>query len=184
MLSMRLETERFILRPFEENDLQDLYEYGSQEGIGESAGWRHHGSMEESRRALEIYMKTPDVLAIELRENHKVVGHIGVYADSVGDDPQVKELGFVLNRDYHRRGIMTQVVERVLRAVFEDTEVLKVYACCFTDNFASKGLIEKCGFTLEGRGKYFSGSLNQRFRSFEYAYLWQDWEKNHAPATL
>ncbi len=174
---MKLETLRTVLRPFEEKDLEDIFEYCSQPGVGESAGWRHHESIEESRKALEIYIQKPEILAIELKASCKVVGHIGVYPDSLNGDPLVKELGFVLNKNYHRQGIMSEVVTRVLTAIFEDTDIAKVYACCFTDNHASKGLIEKCGFTLEGRGKYFSGSLNQRFRSLEYAYLREDWER-------
>lgn len=176
---MKLETPRTILRPFEEKDLEDIFEYCAQPGVGESAGWRHHESIEESRKALEIFVQNPEIFAIELKDSFKVVGHIGVYPDSLNGDPLVKELGFVLNKNFHRQGIMSEVVTRVLTAIFEDTDIAKVYACCFTDNQASKGLIEKCGFTLEGRGKYFSGSLNQRFRSLEYAYLREDWMLRH-----
>lgn len=34
-----IETERLILRPFKQSDLDDFYEYASVEGVGEMAGW-------------------------------------------------------------------------------------------------------------------------------------------------
>ena len=50
-----LETERLILRPFRQEDLQDFYEYASVEGVGEMAGWRHHGSIEKSQEILDMF---------------------------------------------------------------------------------------------------------------------------------
>ena len=48
-----LETERLLLRPFREDDLEDLYAYASVEGVGESAGWPHHTSIETSCQVLK-----------------------------------------------------------------------------------------------------------------------------------
>ena len=39
-------TERLILRPFCNDDLDDFYEYASVDGVGEMAGWDHHSSKE------------------------------------------------------------------------------------------------------------------------------------------
>ena len=47
-----LETERLILRPWQENDLEDFYEYACVEGAGEMAGWKHHESIEVSKKFL------------------------------------------------------------------------------------------------------------------------------------
>ena len=38
-----IETERLILRPFKQTDLEDFYEYASVEGVGEMAGWKQIG---------------------------------------------------------------------------------------------------------------------------------------------
>ena len=52
-----LETERLILRPWTMNDLDDFYEYASQSGVGEMAGWKAHESIDESRKILTMFMK-------------------------------------------------------------------------------------------------------------------------------
>ena len=44
-----IETERLILRPFRQTDLEDFYEYASVEGVGERAGWKHHESIAVSQ---------------------------------------------------------------------------------------------------------------------------------------
>ena len=39
---MILETERLILRPWEEADAESLYEYARDERVGPVAGWQVH----------------------------------------------------------------------------------------------------------------------------------------------
>ncbi|MGB3985200.1 MAG: N-acetyltransferase, partial [Limnochordia bacterium] len=51
-----IETDRLLLRAWRAADLTDLYEYASVEGVGEMAGWRHHRSIEETRRILLAFM--------------------------------------------------------------------------------------------------------------------------------
>ena len=45
-----LKTERLILRPWQETDLDDLYAYASVDGVGQMAGWKPHENREESKR--------------------------------------------------------------------------------------------------------------------------------------
>ena len=46
---MILETERLLLRPWEERDAEDLYRYASHPDVGPIAGWSVHTSVENSR---------------------------------------------------------------------------------------------------------------------------------------
>ena len=46
---IKLETERLVLRAFKDSDLNDFYEYASEDGVGEMAGWKHHERMEETK---------------------------------------------------------------------------------------------------------------------------------------
>lgn len=38
---MTLETERLILRPWTEDDAEELYKYASDPNVGPPAGWPH-----------------------------------------------------------------------------------------------------------------------------------------------
>ena len=76
--NIRIETPRLILRPWEESDLADFYEYASVEGVGEMAGWCHHKSVEESGMILDMFIRGKKTLALELKENGKVIGSLGL----------------------------------------------------------------------------------------------------------
>ena len=76
--NIRIETDRLILRAWRETDLADFYEYASVEGVGEMAGWNHHQSMEESRRILDFFISGKKTFALELKENGKMIGSLGL----------------------------------------------------------------------------------------------------------
>ena len=51
-----LETPRLLLRPWQEEDAADLYEYARDPGVGPIAGWPAHKSEEESRQILRDFV--------------------------------------------------------------------------------------------------------------------------------
>lgn len=166
---MRLETKRTVLRPFQIEDLDDLHEYASRPEIDELAGWRHHTSINESIHVLRMYRKDENALAIEEKESGKVIGHIVIYRDTKEDREDTKEIGFALHPDYWGRGIMTEIVQKVMDALREQG-ISHVYACCIKDNKAAGHLLEHCGFKVEREGTLTSEKLKKKFVSLEYAY--------------
>ena len=54
--NVTLKTKRLTLRPWQEEDLQDLYDYARVEGVGQMAGWNPHKDLEESRQILKLFM--------------------------------------------------------------------------------------------------------------------------------
>lgn len=52
MRMTQLETKRLILRPFQESDAADLYEYAKDPRVGPIAGWPVHTSVENSREII------------------------------------------------------------------------------------------------------------------------------------
>ncbi|HQC35620.1 MAG TPA: GNAT family N-acetyltransferase [Bacillota bacterium] len=149
---IRLETESLILRPFEEGDLRDLYEYAKVPGVGELAGWVHHDSMETSKEILDMFIGGKKTLAVVEKKSGKVIGSIGIeeYDENcVGEEYKAlrcRELGYVLGRDYWGRGYMPQAVSEVLRYCFEDLKLDAVFAGYFKRNHQSRRVSEKSGF--------------------------------------
>lgn len=176
---MFVETERTFLRNFTESDLQDVWEYSSQDGVGEAAGWLHHHTIAETRAALAKDIQNRSKYAIVLRKNKKAIGYLAVNEDSEDHRADTKELGCVLNRAYQRQGIMTEVIRAVLEELFSQ-EIAYVYACCFQENTASKHMIEKCGFSFEQEGTYYAKPLQKEFKSFEYLWTKERWINEHS----
>lgn len=70
-----LETERLTLRAFRPEDLEDLYEYASVDGVGQMAGWQPHRNKEESSRILKSFIDGRHTFAIV--HDGKVIGSVG-----------------------------------------------------------------------------------------------------------
>lgn len=60
---MILETERLILRPFEDTDAESLYEYGKNPEVGPIAGWPVHTSVENSLEIIRNVLSVPETYA-------------------------------------------------------------------------------------------------------------------------
>lgn len=164
---MALVARRVFLRKFKLQDLNDFFEYSSQPGIFEISGNASHKTIEEAQFFLSELISNDNSLAIVLKENQKVIGHISIKDDSEENRSDTKELGFVLNKNYHKKGIMSEAVNRVLEDLFSKN-IRYVWACCFQDNIPSKKLIEKCGFEFIKEGTYYSSSLKKLFLTYEY----------------
>lgn len=147
-----IETERLILRPFKQGDLNDFYEYASVEGVGEMAGWKHHESIAESQSIMNSFINDDQVFAICLRESNKVIGSIGVEKYGMEDsltefrDYYGKELGYVLRKDYWGNGLMPEAVNAVKDYLFHELDYDFLLCGYFNFNERSKRVQTKCGF--------------------------------------
>ena len=171
-----LETPRLTLRPWRESDLPDFYEYASVPGVGEMAGWPHHESIDVSRQILSSFIDEKNDLAITDRETGKVIGSLGLHPSWLNDDPRysglkVKEVGYVLSKDYWGRGLMPEAVAAVINFCFEQLGLDALTVGHFTENPQSKRVIEKCGFTFVKRGEYYAKLLDKTFPGMRYILL-------------
>ena len=66
-----IETERLILRPWNETDAESLYEYAKDDRVGPIAGWPPHTSVENSREVIKTVLSAPETYAVCLKENNK-----------------------------------------------------------------------------------------------------------------
>ena len=144
MKTERLETERLILRPYEERDLQDLYEYLSDKEV---VAFEPYGPMnlEEAKKCLEDRMASGEYLAMEEKTTGKMIGNIYLserYAESV-------EIGYVLNRRFWKKGYAYESCKRICKYIFEKGKH-RIEANCDPRNNASRKLLERLGFQREG----------------------------------
>ena len=89
------ETERLILRRYEEEDLEDLYEYLSDSKVVEFEPYKPM-TMDEVRGNLDWRISTDEMIAVELKENGKMIGN--VYLGK--RDFESLEIGYVFNAEF------------------------------------------------------------------------------------
>ena len=144
-----LTTERLVLRPWRETDLEDLYVYAKVDGVGQRAGWLPHENRTESRAILQMFMSGKKTFAVEYAG--KVVGSLGIEAYREENYPELaqlqgREIGYALSKDYWGQGLMTEAVRAVIDWLFgqQGLDFLLIYH--FENNARSRRVIEKTGF--------------------------------------
>lgn len=168
-----LKTERLILRSWREEDVHDFYEYASGEGVGEMAGWRHHESLETSKEILKSFMADKNVFAVVFRDTDKVIGSVGLHYSWANEDPvyqslKLKEIGYVLSKQYWGQGLMSEAVNAVISFCFDDQGLDALTVSYFTTNRQSRRVIEKCGFQYVDQAEYYAKQLQKHFMNMRY----------------
>lgn len=83
---MTLETDRLILRRWEDSDAEDLYRYASDPDVGPIAGWPAHQSLDESRDVIKNVFNGKEAYVLQQYEFEQYVkGHI----DSESAQPNI-----------------------------------------------------------------------------------------------
>jgi [ribosomal protein S5]-alanine N-acetyltransferase len=175
-----LETERCILRPFQESDLEDFYEYAKNPHIGPNAGWPPHSNKEDSRKILRDFMEGNEVWALVYQSNNKLIGSIGLHKDQLRSADDVKMLGYVLSEDYWGMGIMPEAAGAAINYAFRQLDVSYVTVHHFANNTRSKRVIEKLGFQYEGTLRHCSKIFNGTIHDLSvYSMSREEWQATH-----
>ena len=148
--TVHLETPRLILRPWTQNDLNDLFEYASVDGVGQLAGWTPHRCLEESQFILDMFIGEDKTLALEHRETGKVIGSIGL-EELAHLGPELyalrgREIGYVLSKDFWGQGLMPEAVRAVMDYCFGTLHYDFLTCSYFIRNMQSRRVNEKLGF--------------------------------------
>ena len=152
-----LKTERLILRPWRQTDLEDLYAYASVDGVGQMAGWPPHADREESQRILDRFIENRRTFALEYQG--RVIGSLGVelYDEErfpEFDDRQCRSIGYVLSKEYWGRGLMPEAVNEAVRFLFDEIGLDVIFCGHFLSNKQSERVNDKCGFRHYAYGTF------------------------------
>ena len=122
------ETERLILRRYNDDDLQDLYEYLSNPKVVE---YEPHKimTMDEVKETLEYRILSEEFVAVELKENHKMIGN--VYLGKRDFDSL--EIGYVFNEKYWKQGYAKESCKKLIEEVFNNG-THRIFAECDANN--------------------------------------------------
>lgn len=146
-----LRTERLLLRPFAPDDAEALYAACSHPELGDNAGWKPHESLAESRQVLaEVFLGQPTVWAVCDAASGRLVGSVGLLPDPKREHPDVRMLGYWLDRAWWGRGLMSEAARAAVDYGFSQLGVPMISVCCYRHNERSRRLIERLGFRFEG----------------------------------
>ena len=177
-----LETERLLLRRWDESDAEDLYRYASDPAIGPIAGWPAHKSVDESRDVIKNFFNGREAYAICLKEDGKAIGAIELklngHTDMTDRDDEC-ELGYWIGKPFWGKGMVPEAAKEMLRYAFEDCGMQKVWCGYYDGNNKSKRVQEKCGFKYQRTTEGVDVPLMHEKRTGHVNLMTKDdWEKS------
>jgi ribosomal-protein-alanine N-acetyltransferase len=149
-----LETQRLVLRPFEMEDVADMFNnWSSDEEVTRFLSWNTHGSLKDSREILELWMQEYDKKenynwAIQLKEKGSVIGAIGLI--NIDDTIECCEIGYCIGRAWWNKGITTEAFSEIIRFALMEVGFERLTGRHHADNIASGIVMKKCGLVYEG----------------------------------
>ncbi|MBX3011240.1 MAG: GNAT family N-acetyltransferase [Caldilineaceae bacterium] len=174
MNTLLIETERLLMRPFQESDWPAVAAYTALPTIMEYMG-EGVQSAEQTQAFVRRHVTGEAVTAypLLLKAENKLIGHLVFHPWFA---PRTYEIGWVLHPTYHRRGYVSEAALALLRYGFETLQLHRIIATCQPENPASYGVMEKIGMRREGHFHQciYRGEA-QWWDEYFYAILAQEW---------
>ncbi len=87
--------------------------------------------------------------AFAITVDDKAIGSIGVFRkDNIHS--RTAEMGYYISELFWGQGLGTSAVKQTCKYIFENTDILRIFAEPFAYNTASRRILEKSGFLCEG----------------------------------
>lgn len=146
-----LNTARLSLRPFSEDDLDDLSTLMANAdfmrfSLGVFSREQTAGFLEKIRG--RDGRGIPSQFAVIFCPDQKLIGHCGFFLQTV-DDVEELEIAYRLDPSYWGQGIATEAARAVRDHAFDNLQLSRVISLIHPENTASRHVAEKNGMTPE-----------------------------------
>ena len=154
--TVRLETDRLILRQFVGKDAAVMYKnWASDPEVTKYLTWPAHESVEVSKDILEEWLrsyKKKDYYhwAIVPKDNNdEPIG--GISAVDMNDDIDMIHIGYCIGKNWWHQGIMSEALKAVMDFFFDTVKANRIESRHDPNNPHSGMVMKKCGMKYEGR---------------------------------
>lgn len=181
---MYLETERLIIRDYNEKDLQGYFRLKhdpktmyylqdiqlSTEG---EAAQEFRGVLEDQKKPDRMFY----FFHVELKGTHETIGSSGYTVKNRTPVGKLVHAGYFFYPQYWGKGYASEAFQRILQYAFEENGVYRVTTGCLAENIGSERVMQKCGLVREAEHldwEWHDGKMKTRL---EYRLLKPEWEK-------
>lgn len=183
--TIRLETDRLIVRRFEEHDVRDVLAYSQHTEDDRfrerNVDWDLSEAGVRQWWSPMMAMKPEEAinwlaLVIELRAEHRVIGNVGFNARRTGEHLQGM-IGWTLGKADEGNGYATEAASVLLDYLFFTLGFHRVYALTSPRNAKSWQLMERLGMRREAhyrRNCFVDGTWDDEYA---YAILTDEWSE-------
>ena len=148
---MHISTPSCILRPWSVSDAPSLTIHANNPDIARNMrdGFPSPYTRDDADRFIAMAQNQQTAIMLAIEVEGEAVGGIGIHPFS-DVYCRTAEIGYWLSQPYHGRGIVTDAVRGFIPAIFEHTDIIRIFAEPFAFNAASCRILEKAGFICEG----------------------------------
>lgn len=157
-----LETERLILRPFEEKDVDAVFEMRSNEEI-----MRYIREPQTKRKETVSWIQmisekwgTEEIgfCAVVEKASGNCIGWCGLWRLKETNEIEV---GYAIKKDFWGNGYATEAAEKFLEYGFRELNLDRIVAVAYPENEASQKVMKRLGMEYVGIGKFYENELAQ-----------------------
>lgn len=169
-----LSGDRVTLRTVEEEDLEFLRDHSNDPAIRHPMTFDRPSNLERQRERFEDMYDGDDTGLLACVDGDPV-GYVMLF--HVDDSAGHAEVAYWVSPDAQGEGYATEAVALLLDYAFDERRLHRVRARALATNTASRGLLEKLGFTEEGvqRDEKFVGG--EYVDTHFYGLLEDEWDR-------
>ena len=171
------ETERLIIRKWEDSDCYDLYDYAKDIEVTKFLNFPPYESLQVAKDRIEklkadyLSKEVEGDFAVELKSEKKVIGSISIVEYKEKNEGQV-EIGYLLGTKYQGFGYMTEALVGMFKYIKANKIAKRITAKHDTENSKSGNVMKRAGMTYEGTlRKAGKNNLHSRYDIAIYSIL-------------
>ena len=181
-----LETNRLILRDYNENDFEAYYSLKTDSETMYYLQDIQLYSLEEAKNEFNhVLSDITDInrkyyfLHMELKETHEQVGSIGYTVVDNTPIGKLVHLGYFTYSRFWKKGYTSEALQKVFEYAFTENNVYRVTTGFLTENKASERVMQKNGMMKEAEYidyEWHDGKIKSRL---EYRLLKTEWKREN-----
>jgi len=159
-----LETEKLLLRPFQEDDIDAMFHLCSNSKLTKPVDWLLAKNKEQAEDFLKIIMDCKMYWAIVFKPENKIIGVYGFnhIALKTAKKREKTFIWFLVDEEYQNKGIEKEATKKVLHFAFfgAKTKLIGANKNNYIHNAAAIKALEECGFVQFNLSKNNYDALN------------------------
>ena len=148
-----IEMEKYNLRKVKMSDYKEIFKIYSCEETLKFEGISTLEDEDQAKEYIDSILKGYENKifirwAISRKESDKIIGLVALH--HIDYRNYNAQIGYILNKDYWNKNIMSEVVSIIIEFLFDNTDLHRLEVNIDKENKASIKLAEKVGFIVEG----------------------------------
>lgn len=140
---MAIETDRLILRPWEDADAPELRELARDPDVAARLGSSPHVSEPEAPATVRGAERGPESYAVVDRRTGELLGSASL--EATGSGPLTYELEFWIGAPFRGYGYATEASRALVRHAVAELGATRIWASCRADDTRSQSVLWTCG---------------------------------------